>query len=511
MRNSFWVLVLAFGMVARLAASAEPYHETSETLDYRCLFNHELLIVCHRPMNPQSIGGFVEKLEPTDVDAVMCCPTMWRANLFPSKIDTVWTTYDPDAEPSKFRSFDRAMTYIHGGGDPVKDTLEACRKSGKDFFISYRMNDHHYVTDLSWPTHNFIWRDHPEYWLGDSDTSPYSRTKDNVRLLDYMLPEVRGYYFSIIEELCMNYDVDGLELDFQRFPRFFHNDEMQEGAKVMTAFIGRLKDMLNRLGKERGKTLRICVRVPETPAKCTAAGLDVFAWDALGLVDMLNVSSFYLHTMELGIEEFKVGATHAKVYGEMNYVSYQNKEKKRRYNTFEIYRASALNLFHRGADGLSLFNYDYVPGKYRAAMTEGLKKITDVEYLKTTSKNYIVYPGFGTFAAKDEKTLDLIIPDDTALGAFKRALLRVETKEPCTDLDIVVWLNGKRLTPCAHEDTELFPPVERNPAYAVREALKFYEVPLEFLAQGPNEVSIKNLDKATMSCMLFSMELALYR
>jgi uncharacterized lipoprotein YddW (UPF0748 family) len=36
-----------------------------------------------------------------------------------------------------------------------------------------------------------------------------------------MIPEVRDYYFSILRELCTNYDVDGVELDFQRYPKFF--------------------------------------------------------------------------------------------------------------------------------------------------------------------------------------------------------------------------------------------------------------------------------------------------
>jgi hypothetical protein len=253
------------------------------------------------------------------------------------------------------------------------------------------------------------------------------------------------------------------------------------------------------------------VRIPETPTKCEKAGLDVFGWDAAKLVDMVNVSSFFLHTIELDIEGFKKGVTHAKVYGEMNFVTYQNKDKKRRYTTFEVYRASALNLFHRGVDGLSLFNYDYVPGKHRVPMAAGLKGITDVEFLRTTNKNYVVYPGFGTFRAINAREVEIVIPDDTASGAFKRALLRVETQEPSEDLEIGVLLNGERLEPCAHEDTELFPPVERNVAYAAREALKFYEVPLDAVVQGTNKVAIKNLDKNKRSCRLFSLEIALYR
>jgi hypothetical protein len=39
-----------------------------------------------------------------------------------------------------------------------------------------------------------------------------------------------------------------------------------------------------------------------------------------------------------------------------------------RYTTVEGDRDSALNLFHRGVDGLSLFNYDDVPAEKRLAM-----------------------------------------------------------------------------------------------------------------------------------------------
>jgi len=506
--------VAVFFLVAcAVAAAPEPSSATSPSVRYRCLFNHELLIVCgQRTNSPQYIASFIDKLAGTDVDAVMCCPTMWRANLFPSEVDPTWKRYRPGQPQSKFSSYDRIMCYLHSGGDPVKDTLEACRRRGKDFFISYRMNDHHYVTDLEWPSHNAIWREHPEYWLGDSGTSPYTK-KDNVRLFNYMRPEVRDYYFAIIEELCLKYDADGVELDFQRFPKFFREDEVAEGAKVMTAFVRRIKAMMGRIGQERGKTLRLCVRVPETLAKCEAAGLDVPGWDEAGLVEMINISSFYMHTMELDVEGFRAKTRRARLYGEMNYVTSQHPKSKfaRRYTTFEAYRASALNLFHRGADGLSLFNYDYVPAKQRLPMAEGLKRITDVGFLKTQPKNYVISPGFGTFPATDQKTFDVIIPDNTTEVRFDRALLRVETRDGCADLEVGVWLNGKALEPCPHEGTELFPPLAQNEGYPTRETVKFFAVPLNLLVSGGNRVEVKNLEKGTTSCQFRSVEIALYR
>jgi hypothetical protein len=44
------------------------------------------------------------------------------------------------------------MGYIHAAA--IREGHdEACRRTGKDFFVSYRMNDQHYVSDLTWLTH----------------------------------------------------------------------------------------------------------------------------------------------------------------------------------------------------------------------------------------------------------------------------------------------------------------------------------------------------------------------
>lgn len=174
----------------------------------------------------------------------------------------------------------------------------------------------------------------------------------------------------------------------------------------------------------------------------------------------------------------------------------------------------AAETYHKtreATDCKCLFNYDYVPSKQRPAMTEGLKRITDVEFLKTTSKDYAIYPGFGTFPAGNEKTLRIIIPDDTSAVKFSRAVMRIETKQDCSDLQIDVSLNGTRLEPCEHEGTELFAPVAQNESYPTAERLKFYAVPLDLLLSSVNTIHIKNVDREKRSVNLFSIELGLYR
>jgi len=183
----------------------------------------------------------------------------------------------------------------------------------------------------------------------------------------------------------------------------------------------------------------------------------------------------------------------------------------RRYTTVAAYRAAALNLLSRGVDGLYLFNYDYVPEKQRLPMTEGLKRITDVAFLRTAAKDYVITPRFGSLPATNEATIRVVIPDDTRQVAFQRAVLRVETKASCAECDIEVWVNGKQLAPCTVESPELFPAVAQNDCYPAPEMLKFYALPLDLLTPGSNEVKIVKRGPKTKPCTFVSLEIALYR
>lgn len=487
--------------------------------DYQCLYNIETLLICYdKNISSQRANALVQKLAGTDVDAVMCCPMAWRTNVYPSEIDTEWKKFNGIRNLPKFPSYDHVMKYLHDGGDPIHDMWLTSRTLGKGFFVSYRLNDFHHVEDKTFPTHNAFWREHPEYWLGDSDRHAYG-AEDNRRLFNYMLAPVRDYYFALLEELATRYDVDGLELDFQRCCRFFHDAEIEAGTPVMTAFVQRIREMLDGLEKRRNRKLHLCVRIPPTIEACRKAGLDVIAWDAQRLVDMINLAPAWVHTTELGIEDLKAKTRNSRIYGEMNYLTaYADLPSGRhiRFTSFEIYRSAALSFLKRGADGVSLFNYDYVPINVRSAreMAEGLKGIANPEFLRTASKDYFVngsdipkksIPGGQTTPIK------LYVADDLTAVPFARAVLRLEIKERSPDQVVSVSLNGSPLEAFQARDTELFPPVDRNPAYPAMESLKFFTVPTKLLIAGDNRVEIRSPDRLLGSFTLLSLNLALYR
>ena len=70
----------------------------SNRQNYRCLYNHEMLI-CFTSQTPYQsykenvkktqFTGYVDEVANTQVDAFMCCPTAWRLPIYYSKVNPV--------------------------------------------------------------------------------------------------------------------------------------------------------------------------------------------------------------------------------------------------------------------------------------------------------------------------------------------------------------------------------------------------------------------------------------
>jgi len=467
----------------------------------------------------QGVAGPLDRIAGTEVDTVVCCPMGWRFYNFPSEVDLTWR--EPNKHPrdqTLYANWKNMVDNLAAGGDPLRDALERTRQLKKRFVASFRMNDNHYVHIENFPTHNNFWREHPEYRLG-ADTKRFS-SSDTAPVFNYLVPEVRDFYFSVIEEICTKYDVDGMELDFQRAPRFFHDKDVDQGRAVMTAHVKRIREMLDRIGKTRGKHLELCVRVLHTVDANDAIGLDVMAWDAAGWLDGITVSSSYIHTADTGIEGFAAKRKKAKIHGELNYVHLQvagtgHSAQDRRYVTPETYRAATLSYLERGADGVSFFNTYCIPQPELKKLTSDLlRNYKDLDILKRSNKNYTSYATRATmsgtiFPAKNESTFEMFIADEMP-GYCAKAALRFETKKPCKDLRVEAWVNGRKLEAYTCAETELFPPIMVNKASAKMENLKFFVVPVSALRFGINRVQVKNVDRGKQPCDFASAELGLY-
>ena len=261
------------------------------------------------------------------------------------------------------------------GSDPLLPVMHFWRREGRAFFFSMRMNDYHH----SWSNAAHNWDEfrlaHRHWFLkppsGDDWQSrflpwiegrgPQPKFAPESLAYDYAIPEVRAHFLEQLREACRRYDLDGAELDWLRYPTLFRNGE--ENAAALTAFVGDARAILDAAAKRRGHPLRLVSRVPDSPDKARAVGLDVEEWLKAGWLDAVIAG----HGGTFSATELDqwVALAHrhqVPVYGVLDRMNFRGKAVAR-YGTPETLRAAVATLWQKGADGLYLFNY-YLPAEY---------------------------------------------------------------------------------------------------------------------------------------------------
>jgi hypothetical protein len=298
------------------------------------------------------------------------------------------------------------------GADPLQPILQYWRRDGRTFFFSMRMNDKHHAyfnwahlwddfrrTHRHWflkPPSAAAWKDDFLLWLNDSTrpgpqemwarvtTQPEelrhgaNREANGDRLLyDYSKEEVRSHYLDILREACRRYELDGVELDWLRYPKFFRDGEVN--ASVLTEFVRDARIILEENAKRRGHPLRLVTRVPDNPARARELGLDVETWLKAGWIDAVIAGNGFTFG-STALDQWVTLAHHYRVpvYGVIERMS----RGFARYGTPETLRAAAATLWARGADGLYTFNF------YNTAEYPLLAELSDPEGLVSLPKEF---------------------------------------------------------------------------------------------------------------------------
>jgi len=261
---------------------------------------------------------------------------------------------------------------IAQGTDPLQVMVEFSRANNIEIFCSMRMNDTHdgvHRPDkpyYSWPKFK---EEHPEYLVGSFERRP---PHGRWSAYDYTHEAIRDRKFRRLEEVCQNYDVDGIELDFFRHGVLFRSvawggRASREELDMMTEFVRRLHRMTVEEGIKRGKPILIAVRVPDSIEYCRGIGLDIERWLREGLVDILITTCYF----RLNPWEYSVELGHrygVPVYASLSEsrvnekVDGEDGEFTRRWNT-ESYRARAMEAWNAGVDGIYMFNFFFKPSQ----------------------------------------------------------------------------------------------------------------------------------------------------
>ena len=471
---------LALACFAPCVSAAEPapvsankaWRQKAADRPRRILFNNDgndPVTAIKRPSVEDMLAVRTAPLAGTQVDAIFYCTFCAGFGNF-THLTKVGQVHTATAD----RFVDNQMAAFAAAGiDPLRVMTDFAHKNRMELFWSFRMNDTHDggVTNGQGPVlfeANKLKQAHPEYLLGAYREKLKHGSWAGV---NYALPEIRELAFRYVEEVCRNYDVDGVELDFFRHPVFFKSTTRGEPATAeetagMTALLRRIRTMADEVGRARGRPILIATHVPDSADYCRAIGLDLARWLADDLIDILVPAGYF----QLNDWEHSVALAHrhgVKVYPSLDETRLRDEAAVKLRMTDPGYRARAANVWASGADGVYLFNF-FEPKSPR------WRELGDPKLLTRLDQDYFAsFRGVGAAAGgnlpfptyQSVETLNPSRPNTLKPGTSATARLRVGSdlttagaakltlrlqfdpaaKSPASPL--TVRLNGRNLPP----------------------------------------------------------------
>lgn len=517
------------GVMAVLSLAVQPVRsDRAAGLErYRTLFNHDGWCAYQHvspywdgegPVPAEQILGYVDEVADAGIDVLLLCPNIYLMPGWDSDHSPFWRNEGRTMDFSELDSpgprFARIRDFILSGNDIIALSAQRARERGIAFFITWRMNDVQFLERPTSPSASPFWREHPEYRVGgpgvpagDGDTS-----KRPLLALDFRHEAVRDHKFGFLEELCRRYPLDGLELDFLRFPYFFPPEmPFEEKAPIMNEFVRRVRRMMD----DKGLEIPLGVRIGGNFEVNRSAGLDIHTWVREGWVDMLNLSASMITVMDNEMERFRAEFPNVRLYGEITHLASHRRgpgidavrggHAARWHIPREITHAAAHSFLDRGADGISFFNYVYTRNHRVEPDFDALRRITDTEYLSGREKHYHVHSDRShMFRAlfdrnawsrqmpvvlEPDASVRIAVPVADAEPArdFRQAILRIySSRHPLRGLPIEARFRRLPL-----EETEYPGPLSESPvphvgAPATNANQRDYLVPLDRILRGWN-------------------------
>lgn len=466
-------------------AAAKSVTESRRKPPFRVLYSNDATNItscvspfhkAKEPFRQSMIEATVDEVEGL-VDAHFLQPGLGLVPMWPSKVLPLREHYD--WIQSRYKSGpDSFGRYVMNGGDVVKVFLDRCQKTGQAGFISLRLNDVHHK-EFAFPKPG----DKPGASIGMSVTQSYvehpewiikAGSKRGADLAqNWIHEEVRQYRLNLIQELCENYDLAGLELDFMRFYRLFDEaaTTLEQRRQIMTAFVSQVRDLLDRTQRTGRRWL--CLRIPGLQKGLNDLGLDLPALVAAG-VDVMTLSASYFTSQQLEIAALRAQISDsASVYLEMCHSVANGSKLVPGYDTFtfrrttrEQYETTAHLAHERGADGVSLFNFAYYRehgsegrGPFAEPPFEVLAGLRDRKRLAALPQHWFLAKGWDnpwqrppvlprrlSPASKTTFTLDMAPP---ASGWKGSGVLRLQARNDIEKLPLTARCNGLLLLEAA--------------------------------------------------------------
>jgi len=354
--------VSAGGQVSR------PKYDFHGVIFYNEDDSHRFMLDPPGQMKPQRLDILVDELAESKVGVMLICCNA-KKTAFDSKS---WPPHCAGFDPSRGND----QPFFRGGGenenlrrwahnqlvmfqmgvDPVGRMIDRCRTKRIAPWISIRMNDVHDADRLNSSLHSPFWLENQQYWrYPDRLSGPWMD-----RCLDYGYKPVRDYVMSLVKEVLNRYDMDGLELDWNRFPAYLRDEGISEKSKVLTEWVGQVRQAALAAEEKWGHLICLAARVPAWPEIASGIGLDAVDWAKRGLIDHLVVAPFWTTTdFDIPVERWVklLEGTAVGVTAGLDSRVLAHPKAQKLANTAERRRGAAMNALARGSQGIYLFNY----------------------------------------------------------------------------------------------------------------------------------------------------------
>ena len=349
-------------------------------------------------MKPSRLDKLVDELADSQVTAMLICCCAKKTNFSSKAWEPHCEGFDPakdnrqpffgDSAAADRESLRRwahnLRVLLDAGIDPTGRMIDRCRQRRISPWVSVRMNDVHDAHLLKSSLHSRFWMDHHEYWRYPERFKAW-----NDRCLNYGLAPVRDHMMALVREVCDRYDMDGLELDWNRFPLHFREGEEIEQGKALTRWMAEVRAAVRFAEKKWKHPIKLVARVPARPEVAAGTGLDAVAWAKQGLIDHLVVAPFFSTTdfdipVEQWIELLKGTGVGVTAGLETRIQPYPGGPTVP--NTPERRRGAAMAMLARGSQGIYVFNYFEVGSQMPCL----LKEMHSVEALKGKDRSYLV-------------------------------------------------------------------------------------------------------------------------
>ncbi len=390
--------------------------------------------------------------------------------------------------------------------------IDAGRKHGVEIFYSNRMNDWH---DSFTPAMLYdIRREHPEWSLSTQDEGKkysYPDVRSCWSTWDFEVPEIRQLTVDALREVCRNYDVDGIELDFLRGTVYFkptmeHRAVEQKHLDLMTGMMHQIRLMTEEEGIRRSRPILIMVRITIDVPLSKSIGLDVETWLSEGLIDLLHIGTWIDFDAPMKPVIDLCHRHEVPVYPMVHAVQHADRFKDK-----AVWRGEALWRLWEGADGVYTFNvfdpelwlwhelgdpaamagkdhtyvWDYLPSQRAESDVLPVMRLTrfrrPVQITKTGGETILLFVGE-----------DLNVPPPC--GKDRDLTLRVRVQNMTRDQQLIITLNGSRLDGAAASETLDNEPKEATFSFQPEPALiKPGENRIEARLAGDGQVTIDDV------------------